>query len=214
MICYSCSTRGGKHIDEGEIHYNIDYSGNFGNMPMDILPKTLIVSFKENKILYEMSTPFGNSGIMNLANPDENIYDTYLRLFTLRLLYESKPDETFPGFEAMDNMVITKTPKTLVICGYNCKNAQITFPSKGDKIYNIWYTDEINVKNPNTSTPYKDIDGVLMSFYFMIGDAELHFDAETVYNKDIPDSMFERREKYMKVTRENINKFIKKMVNM
>ncbi len=214
MMCYSCSTKGGKHIDEGEIHYNIDYIGNFGGMPKDILPKTLIVSFKKDMILYEMSTPFGNSGIMNLANPEQNIYDTYLRMFTLRLLYEAKPGETFPGFETMDSMIIKKTDKTSVICGYDCKNAKIIFPSKGDKTLDIWYTDEINVRNPNTATPYRSIDGVLMSFYFMIGDAELHFDAETVYQKDIPDSMFERREKYMKVTRDNINKFIKKMVNM
>lgn len=214
LICYSCKSRGGRHINEGEIHYNIDYIGNFGTMPKDILPKTLVVSFKKDKILYEMSTPFGNSGIMNLSNPDEDIYDTYLSLFTIKLLYEARPGEIFPGFETMDSMIITKTSKTSVICGYDCKNAAITFPSNSKKVYDIWYTDEINLKNPNTATPYRSIDGVLMSFYFMIGDAVLHFDAETVYRKDIPDSMFQRRQKYMKVSRENINKFIKKMVNI
>ena len=98
MTSYSCKSKGGKHINEGEIHYNIDYIGNIGGMPRDILPKTLIVSFNKDKILYEMSTPFGNSGIMNLANPDKNIYDTYLSLFTIRLLYEARQGETFPGF--------------------------------------------------------------------------------------------------------------------
>ncbi len=214
MTFYSCNTKGGKNINQGEIHYNIDYIGNFGNVPVDILPKALIVSFKHDKILYEMSSPFGNSGIMNLANPEKNIYDTYVSLFTLRLLYEAKPGEVFPGFETMDSIVINRTSKTSVICGYNCKNAEIKFPQKSNKIYEIWYTDEIDIKNPNAGTPYSSIGGVLMSFYFMMGQAEMHFDAETVYHKDIPDSMFERREKFMKVTRANINKFIKKMVNM
>ena len=35
-----------------------------------------------------------------------------------------------------------------------------------------------------------------MSFFFLIGHSELHFNAETVYRKDIPDQTFERREKF------------------
>ncbi len=214
MTCYSCKGRGGKHIDQGEIHYNIDYIGNVGGMPKDVLPKSLIVSFKQDKMLFEMSTPIGNSGIINLANPDKGLYDTYLSLFTLRLLYESKPGEIFPGFESMDSMVIKKTSKTTIICGYNCKNAEITFPSTGGRVFNIWYTDEIDIKNPNAATPFNHIDGVLMRFFFLVGKTELRFDAETVYSKDIPDVFFERRDKYMKVSKENITKFIRKMVSM
>ena len=53
------------------------------------------------------------------------------------------------------------------------------------------------LKNPNTATPFSQIDGVLMSFFFFLGPAELHFDAETVYKKEIPDETFERREKFI-----------------
>ena len=52
----------------------------------------------------------------------------------------------FPGFEAMNGIVIKKTSKTSVICGFNCKNAEVTFPADKDKVYDIWYTNEINVK--------------------------------------------------------------------
>ena len=57
--------------------------------------------------------------------------------------------EIFPGFEAMEGMEIKKTSKTSVICGFNCKNAEVTFPSDKEKVFNIWYTNEIKVKNPN-----------------------------------------------------------------
>jgi hypothetical protein len=53
-----------------------------------------------------------------------------------------------------------------------------------------------------------------MSFFFFLGPAELHFDAETVYKKEIPDETFERREQYERVSRENINKFINQMINL
>lgn len=179
---------------------------------MEALPKSLVVSFKDDKILFEMVSPFGNSGILNLANPDKNIFDTYFSLFTIKYYYAAEPGEMFPGFEAMDEMVLKKTSKTSVICGFNCKNIQATFPSDDTKVIDIWYTDEINVKKSNAATPFRDIDGVLMSFFFYLGSAELHFTAETVYQKEIPDNAFERRDDFKKVSRADIEKLISKMI--
>ena len=214
ITSFSCNERRSKYINQGEIHYSIDYIGKIGSMPKELMPQNLVVSFKDDKILFEMISPIGHSGIMNLANPEKEIYDTYLSLFTIRYFYPSKPDETRPGFENMDGMEIRKTLKSAVICGYNCKNAEVTFPFDRRKVFNIWYTDEIKVKNPNISTPYCEIDGVLMSFLFFMGHSILHFEAETVYKKDIPDNTFDRREKFRRVSREDIGKFIDKMINL
>ena len=214
VTCNSCLTKGGKYIDQGEIHYNIDYIGNVGGMPLEVLPKNLIVSFKLDKILFEMVSPFGNSGIINLSNPDKGFYDTYFSVFTTKYYYAAEPGELYPGFEAMEGMEIRKTSKTSVICGFNCKNAEVTFPFDREKIFDIWYTNEINIKNSNASSPFNKIDGVLMSFFFYIGHSELRFNAETVYKKEIPDETFERREKFVRVSREDIIKFINKMIGL
>jgi len=214
MTGYSCRERGGKYIDQGEIHYNIAYIGNIGGMPQEVMPKNMVVSFKHDKILFEMVSPFGNSGILNLSNPEKNIFDTYFSLFTIKYYYASSPGELFPGFEAMDGMVINKTSRTSSICGFNCKNAEVYYPLNKEKKYDVWYTNEIKVKNPNASSPFSQIDGVLMSFSFLLGPTELHFEAETVYKKEIPDITFERRDKFVRVSREQINKFINQMVNL
>ena len=210
MTGYSCKEKGGKYIDQGEIHYNINYIGNFG-VPKEYLPQNLIVSFKSDKILFEM-IGFGKSGIMNLANPEKGIFDTYFSLFTKKFYYAAKSGELFPGFEAMDDMILKKTSKTKVICGFTCKNAEVTFGKDRNKIYNIWYTNEIEVNDPNAATPFNEIDGVLLGFFFLMGPSELHFEAETVYKKDIPDETFERRDDFVRVTKENINKFINQML--
>jgi hypothetical protein len=214
MTVSSCKEKGGKYIDQGEIHYNINYIGNVGTMLKEFMPKNMVVSFKNNKILFEMVSPYGNSGILNLLNPEKGIFDTYFSLFNFKYFYAVEPGELFPGFEPMKGMVIRKTSKTSVICGFNCKNAEVTFPSDRQKIFNIWYTNEINVKNPNALTPFNQIDGVLMSFFFFLGPSELYFDAETVYKKEIPDETFERRNNFKRVSREEINKFINKMVSL
>lgn len=210
LVGSSCRENGGKFIDQGEIHYNVDYVGSFGSIPKEALPRNLVVSFKKDKILFEM-TGIGNSGIINLMNPEKEIFDAYFSLFTFKYYYAGKKGELFPGFEAMEGMIIKKTSKTNIICGFNCINAEVTFPSDRSKIYNIWYTNEISVKNSNVSTPYNQIDGVLMSFFFFLGKAEVHFEAETVYKKSIPDETFDRRDTFKRVSKDDFKVFLNKM---
>jgi hypothetical protein len=114
----------------------------------------------------------------------------------------------------MKGMVVRKTSKTSVICGFNCKNAEVILSGDKDKVYQVWYTTEINIKNANAANPYREIDGVLMSFFFQMGTTEMHFTAETVYKKEIPDKLFERREKYPRVSRDEIDKFMNKMISL
>jgi len=201
-------------MNQGEIHYDVKYEGQVTRMPLELMPKSLVVSFKNDNIIYELISPIGNSGITNLSNPSKEIYDTYLSLFTIRYFYPSKPGELYPGFEAMQGLEINKTSKSADICGFKCKHAEVTFPSNPSKIYNVWYTEEIPVKNPNASTPFSQIDGVLMSFFFFIGRSEFHFEARNIYKKEISDKMFERKEKFVRVSRNDLNRFIDKMVNL
>lgn len=210
----SCTSKKRRSISEGEIHYSVQYLGKVTLMPIDLMPKSLIVAFKNDNIIYELISPFGNSGITNLSNPSKEIYDTYLSLFTIRYFYPASPGETYPGFEAMRGIEIHKTSKTEMICGFSCKNAEVTFPFDRSKVYEIWYTTDIPVKNPNASTPFCQIDGVLMSFFFFIGNSEFRFKAENIYKKEIPDKIFERKDKFQRVSKNDINKFINKMVNL
>ena len=209
---YSCSKKGGKNINEGEIHYSIQYSGSMGSF-RDIMPKILVVSFKDDKILFDISAPIGNSGIMNLSNPEKGIFDTYISLLTMRYYYPAKAGETQPGFDAMRGMIIRKTSKTTQICGFNCKNAEAILPQDPGNVRQIWYTNEIKLKEPNLSNPFSEIDGVLMSFFYFMGDSEMNFTAETVFRKDISDKTFERKEKYQRISRQEINEFINKLIS-
>ncbi|HQG76725.1 MAG TPA: hypothetical protein PLS58_04500 [Bacteroidales bacterium] len=210
----SCKKNGSGNLDQGEIHYHVEYPENSTILPPELMPKAMVVSFKDNNLLFELISPFGNSGITNLSNPSKKIYDTYFSLFTIKCFYPAKPGETYPGFESMEGMQITKTPKTAIICGMHCKNAEVTVPSVPGRKYNIWYTNEIPVSNPNASTPYAEIDGVLMSFFYLMGKSEFHFEAVNIYRKKIPDEAFDRRSRFNEVSRTDLIKFISKMVSL
>ena len=212
FIAFSCKNRGGKGISEGEIHYNIIYGGGMA-VPREVLPKTLVVSFKQNKVLFEMVSVFGSSGIVNLSNPDDDIYDTYFNFFILKYYYEASKGELFPGFDAMEGIEIKKTAKTMEICGFHCQNAEIILPFDRNNVLCIWYTNEIDVKESNLGTPFKEIDGVLMDFFLYLGNTKIQFTAENVYSKKLKDNTFTRRDNYKKVTKEEINDLINKMIS-
>jgi hypothetical protein len=42
----------------------------------------------------------------------------------------------------------------------------------------------------------------------------MNFEAATVYKKEIPEKSFERREKYLRVSRKDITEFIDKLVSL
>lgn len=203
-----------RSIDQGEIHYNVEYTGAKTLLPKELMPRNLVITFKNDNIFYELLAPFGNSGICFTSNPSKKVYDTYLSLFTIKYYYAAEPGEINPGFEAMSGMEIRHTSRTAVICGLNCKNAEVTLPADRNKIYNIWYTNDIPIKDPNASNPFCEIDGVLMNFFFLIGNSEFHFEAQNIYMKNISDNVFDRKEKYTKVSREELNKFLSRMVNL
>jgi hypothetical protein len=214
LTLFSCREKGTRYIDQGEVHYNIEYVRSAGTMPADLKPHTLVVSFKKDKILFEILSPFGNQGIMNIINPEDKIYDTYINMLGVKYFYMSAVDEMYPGFGSMEGAIINKTNRTTSICGYTCKNAEVIFPVDKNKVYDFWYTDEIKVRNSNASTPFREIEGVLMSFYYIMGGSELKFDAETVYNKEIPDKAFERKTKFRQVNKKDMDKIITDMVNL
>lgn len=214
VMLHSCRERGYKNITEGEIYYSIQYIKTQGTMSVDLKPKTLIVTFKGDKILFEILSPVGSQGIVNIINPEKSVYDTYVNIFGTKLYYSGSPEEIHPGFGSMDGVILRNTSKTSEICNYNCHHAEAVFPSDSGNVYDIWYTDEINVKNSNTSTPFKEINGVLMSFYYIMGGTVMKFEAEAVYKKEISEKVFERKTKYKLITKKDMDKIISDIVNL
>lgn len=212
-FCLSCKTSNVKDIDHGEIHFNIEYKGERSGFHREIMPKNLVVMFKDDNILFDITSNIGNAGIVFLSNHKKGYYDMYCSMLTLKYYYSGNKGEQMPGFEAMNGMELHKTAKTMDICGYECHCVEATFPIDRDLKYEIWYTNEIDVKNPNEATPFGEIDGVVMKFFFLIGGLEMHFTAENVYKKEIDDRFFERRTNYVAVTSESLDQFIYKMIN-
>ena len=200
-----------RNMHEGEIYYNIKYITNPSTLSSDFLPKELVITFKNDLILTELKAPFGNSGLSTIINPKEHIYDTYLNLLSFKYYYEGTPKDMQPGFSSMEGLTLHETGRRSVIGGFSCRQVRVSIPNSKTTRY-IWYTNDIKVVQPNRLTPYKDIDGVLMDFFYIFDKTELQFTADEVFAREIPDKTFEQKKNYKKVNRKFLESLIRKMI--
>lgn len=213
LFLASCGgDRAYKNMREGEIYYTINYVSNPSRLSSDLLPKELVIAFRNDLISTSLKSPIGNSGITTVVNPGENIYDTYLNILAFKYYFEGNYRDVQPGFGSMEGISVHDTGRKSVICGFNCHQARVEMPD-GKKSRYIWYTTEIKAENPNRMTPYREVDGVLMDFFYIIGDAELQFTADEVLVKKVADKEFERKNNYRKVSSKYLDTLILKMIS-
>lgn len=207
--CRNSSIGGG--FDEGEIHYKIIYNNPGGTLPMELMPNTMVVKFKDDKTIMEITAPIGNSGIYNIIDLDEELILTYISFLSIKYYYQGVTGETPPGIDPMDDMKFIRTGQTSNINGFNCKHAIAELPGL-DRKFDIWFTSDINLDDPNNSTPYRDIDGVLMSFFYKMGDMIVEFEATGAYQKEITDKDFVKSDKFLRISRKDMDNIISKMM--
>ena len=102
---------------------------------------------------------------------------TLLRVPKYSFLYTGKKGEPMCCFDPLDNMIVQRTDETKEILGFRCRKADISFPDS-DYTYSVYYTNDFNIKNPNSTNPYKKIEGVLMEFELNMYYFRLHFSAD------------------------------------
>ena len=74
-----------------------------------------------------------------------------------------------------------------------------------DTKFDIFYTTELKIDNPNFATPFHMIDGVLMEYQMKKFGLEMKFTAKSVKKEDIEDSIFELPVEYKAVSLEEMN---------
>jgi hypothetical protein len=137
---------------------------------------------------------------------------TLLEVLNKKYVFSGKKGESMCCFDNIDNMEVEYTDDTKVIAGLNSKKAIISLPGN-DETFEIYYTDEISIDDPNSTNPYSQIDGVLMDFQLNLIYLKMQFTADKfipAQNKKI--NKLKLPEKYQEVTREQMTFIIKRLM--
>ena len=98
-----------------------------------------------------------------ISDPDKKTLTQLVKLLNKKFsLVENEADvkkenESYP-------VSITQTKDTKIIAGYNCNKVHVKVNDDSGTEYDVYYTKELNIKNPNFANPFSDLDGVLMEY--------------------------------------------------
>lgn len=190
-FCFiGCSSKDG--ISEGKIDYSItfpDFDADEHTFLAILLPKKQVYSFKNNDFHNQVKKAMVEINI--ISNTETNYFYSDL-LFNEKQYFEGTIDQA-----ALDQFEIEFTDKTDTIAGFNVKQALAHSNEHGT--FELWYTEEITMKNPNWHTPYYKIPGVLLDYTLVQNGVTMHFRATQFYNEELDETIFTPSKKGTKV---------------
>lgn len=212
ILSTSCKTTDNQGIYKyGRIDYKITYlENNLHSISPSLLPKKMKLEFNQEHSINLIEGFMGVFKLNNTISFKHKKSSTLLEILNKNYIFKGKKGDEMCCFDAMKGMKIKYTDETKIIAGLNCKNAIIELPT--GEVFEIYYTNEINLQNPNITNPYENIEGVLMDFQLYLAGVKMKFTAEKFQNVDNVDLQLNVPENTAEVTREQMNSIICKLM--
>ncbi|MFW5644684.1 MAG: hypothetical protein ACOCZL_02115 [Bacteroidota bacterium] len=192
-------------INVKQIEYRVEYIDDLaGSIPTNILPGKMILIFHEDKALTTIEGFLGQFSLSYLADLKQQKVTTMLKLFDKNYYYEGKKGELPAGIVSFEDMKIEETSDSAMILDFMCRKYIIQSVELGNK--EIWSTTEIDVKNPNITTHYREIPGVLLQFYSQMSVLKMFLLIEKYQEKTIPGELMEVPDNYNRISKAAMEK--------
>ena len=193
-------------IEEGKIVYSLSYPQfESDNIFTSMFPKEMSFKFKDNNTRNELKTSMAVFSTSLLANSKEKKVTHLVRIANKFSGLEMDSVEIMEEYgKKPDGMQITPTDSIKEIAGYKCKHAHITFENDTSKFFDVFYTNEIGLDNPNWCTPFYEIKGVLMEAQVTQFNMDMHMIATSVVAEEYPDEDFTITKEYQPITIEEM----------
>jgi GLPGLI family protein len=191
-------------INNGRVEYKITYETDSTHKKIvDLLPRRMKLVFNDDSAINIMEGFMGMYKLNSITYFRSRKCSTLLKVPKYSFLYEGKKGEPMCCFNDMDNMIIHRTGETKNILGFTCHKAEISFTDSDDK-FSIYYTHDIGIRNPNSTNPYKKIDGVLMEFELSMYFLKMRFTADKFVPLTKTDNYFNIPRNYHELTRDQM----------
>jgi len=196
---YGCNKGPFDGLQEGKVVYDVTFETEDMNPMMKaMLPSEVVTYFSDNKTCTVISMGM-NLMEMRLISDCKNFKHTFLfnGMGSKSAMVLDK-EQVEKNFASKVDLQVKHTSETKDIAGVTCKEAIIT--DSTNHTYPVYYTDEIAVNSPNWSSPFKEIDGILMEYSLNLGGMVMHLKAKEIVNTKNEKSYFEVPEGYKIIT--------------
>lgn len=189
LIVGSCGQDNGKAVDEGSIEYTASVVDQ-ANPMASLAPSKMIIKFKNNRSCAEMSAGMGLFTTTFISDPEKKTLTQLVKLLNKKFSLVQNAAEIAKENEAY-KFELTPLKETKLIAGYKCQKAHVKMQDELQTEFDIFYTNELSIDNPNFANPFYMIDGVLMEYQMKKFGLEMKFTAKKINKEDIDDATFE-----------------------
>jgi GLPGLI family protein len=164
------------------------------------------VKFKHNKFLAEMST----MGLFNtsiIIDNDKKTLIQTIKVFDIKnatIQDEKSVNEENTEFD----LQLEASKETKMIAGYNCRMYHASMKKDPSKKFDVFFTEELDIKVPNAMGPYSTIPGMLMQYRLKRFGLEMEFTATKIYKEKVLDNAFDLPAYYKVVSKEEMRNFL------
>lgn len=205
LVVSSCHKLTKRGIDEGIMKYEITYLEDKANNPLiSLLPSHLEMYFKDNSVLLCVEGWMGIFESAFIKQAETGDFITTLKIMNKKYYYKSDSVEGFMGDTKYLNLEISFDEEVKKILNYDCKHATVFVPSN-NLTFDLYYTTEINVEEPNKNTVFEAVPGVLMEFQVEMNGIPMHLIATELTEKEIADEEFCIPEGYTEVEKQEVD---------
>jgi len=213
LFSFSCRNEGSQTgITSGRIDYQITYlNTDLDKKTREILPSKMKLFFNEKQAANNIEGFMGMYKLNAITNFHTRKCSTLLKVFDKHYMFWGNRDEQMCCFDTMDDMEIVETDETKMIAGFLCKKVMIKLPASNE-LFSVYYTDEITLKHPNATNPYKKIKGVLMEFELKLVHLNMRFVAESFHTLDTASLEPQLNEGSRQVSRSQMTQILNKLL--
>ena len=215
IVFWGCNrTHSDKSFNEGTIEYSIQFEGNDNTkMNTNMLPNKLTIKFRDNNTSNKIEGLSGSVNLTFINNVDDNTFIVLVNLWSKKLFYQdSLLKEKLPNaYAGMPAISIEKTNETVLFKGYNCKKAIAHYKDSSNCSFDILYTNDINIDNPNANTPFEEIDGVMLKFSIKFDKYLMSITSSSIKSEKISRDEFTLPPGYEKVSKRTIEDLVSLM---
>lgn len=203
MFTVSCGPDNDKEISEGAIEYDamvVDQAHPMANLA----PSKMTMKFKNNRASAEMSAGMGLFSTTFISDPETKSFIQLVKLLNKKFSLVQNVED-IKRENALYPVEVTPTQETKLIAGYKCTKAHVKLKDDSGTEFDIFYTKELSIKDPNFCNPFYMVDGVLMEYTMKKFDLEMRFTAKAVKREDVDDAIFELPADYKKISQQEMN---------
>ncbi|MEZ5082062.1 MAG: hypothetical protein R2750_01195 [Bacteroidales bacterium] len=196
-VLFSSATAGDKEFS-GIIIYNITYeNSDLDPQMLAMMPKTLKIKIKGEKVLTEISMGMGKT--VTVYDAETNTGLTFMDMMGQKYAMKMTSNDFNKEIANGPEVEVITTDETMEVAGYMCKKATVKIldGDMKDSEHIVYFTDELGSGMVNKIDPmYKDINGIMLDYKMVEDGMTMKLSAISVEKKKLSDADFEIPEGY------------------